>query len=102
MEEATSLSLQENIVCENCSTSNSYNQKFCSVCSFPISGTDDDKRHFRTSVGNRKLLLKDAKEKIKTAKTIIYILAGLMFLIGLYQGIGNEDFVTMILKAWYT
>jgi hypothetical protein len=88
----------ETVSCENCNTPNSINQKFCSSCSFPIAGTDEEKTKFRLTVSSRKRLLEDAKDKMKSAKTIIYIIAGLVFVTGLYQGLANDDFVTMIVN----
>jgi hypothetical protein len=85
-------------VCENCNAKNSLTQKFCSNCSFPIGGTDEERQKFRLNIGSHKLHIKRAHEKIKTGKIIIYVLAGIWFLFGLYQGFANDDFPTMIVN----
>jgi len=86
------------VTCENCGNVNPDNQKFCSMCSFPVGGTEQDKTQFRVVVSSRKGLLKKAQEKMKTAKIIIYVLAGIVFLQGLYLGLANDDFVLMIVN----
>jgi hypothetical protein len=86
--------------CENCSFHNLIDRKFCSQCSFPIGGTDEEKRNFNLTVSSRKRLLSDAKEKIKSAKTIIYVLAGLFFLTGVFVGLVNDDFASMIVSLF--
>lgn len=97
MESSSSLT-PDAITCENCNHVNPGEQKFCSTCSFPVGGTEDEKIKFRLIVSSRKRLLKDATEKMKSAKNIIYVMAGLVFLTGLIQGIVNDDFVTMIVN----
>ncbi len=86
----------ESLPCENCSAEVNPNQKFCSQCSFPANGTEDEKRSFRLLVSSRKRFLKDANEKIKSGKTIIYVLAGLYFVFGLFFGLVNDDIATMV------
>ncbi|HEY4656745.1 MAG TPA: hypothetical protein VIH22_19645 [Cyclobacteriaceae bacterium] len=93
MTEAYSTSLVD---CEHCYASNEYGRKFCSQCSFPIGGTEEEKTSFRLVVSSRKRFLDDAKDKIKSAKTVIYILAGLFFVFGLVIGFVMDDFATMV------
>lgn len=90
--------IPETLECENCRKVNSATQKFCSTCSFPIGGTKVEQQDFRTVIGNHKLLLRDTEEKIKSAKTIIYILAGLVFVTGLIQFFASDDFAAMIVN----
>lgn len=86
------------ITCENCSTPGDPNKKFCSQCSFPIGGTDEEKTSFRLIVSSRKRLLSDAQDKIKSARIAILVLAGIFFVSGLIIGFGNDDFETMIVN----
>lgn len=86
----------ESLVCENCAAEVNAHQKFCSQCSFPANGSEDEKRSFRLLVSSRKRFLKDANEKIKSGKIIIYALAGLYFVFGLFFGFANDDIATMI------
>lgn len=86
------------VTCENCSTRNPGDKKFCSQCSFPIGGNEDEQRSFRLLVSSRKRLLSDAEDKIKRAKYAIYILAGVFFLFGGIAGLANDDMPTLVVN----
>jgi hypothetical protein len=98
MEESITLQQNENLVCENCQNSVPNNLKFCSSCSFPVGGSETEKSTFRSDMGIRRRMLKQAEEKVKTAKIIIYVLAGLTFIMAMINGFVNDDFVTMIVN----
>ncbi len=98
MEEPALTPSADTITCENCAATYTSAQKFCSSCSFPIGGSDEEKSTFRKEIGSRKLLLKDARKKIDDAKIVIYVIAGLMFLVGLFQFFFNDDFISLILN----
>lgn len=83
-------------VCEHCKAYNDEGRKYCSQCSFPIEGTEEEKRSFRLTVSSRKRFLDDARSKIRYAKIVICGLAGLFFLVGMFQGFASDDFVSMI------
>lgn len=97
MEESTD-ALPETLPCENCGNSNLSSQKFCSKCRFPIQGTDEEKKQFRIKINGHKFLAEEAEKELKKPKLIIYVLAGVTLLIGLYHGFANDDFATMILN----
>ena len=99
------------ITCENCNATHAPDKKFCSECSFPIQGTQEEKTSFRLTVGSRKRLLKDAEDKIKSAKTMIYVAAAVFLVSGLiFYAISNDvgillvnlviSLVYLILAAW--
>lgn len=94
----TALNESANITCENCKTVSDALKKFCPQCSFPIGGTEEEQRSFRLMVSSRKRLLSDANDKIKSAKQIIYVLAGFAFVYGLVQGFASDDFGGMIVN----
>jgi hypothetical protein len=89
-EQTTSL-----VACENCQTNTPSVQTYCSQCSFPVNGMEEEKRNFRLLVSSRKRLVKDAEEKMKSSKVIIYIMAGIFFLVGLYMGFGLDDYFSL-------
>jgi hypothetical protein len=91
-------SISPDVTCENCSTQNPVEKKFCSQCSFPVGGTEDEQRSFRLMVSSRKRLLSDASDKIKSAKYTIYILAGIFFLVAGIAGWANEDIPTLVVN----
>jgi|SRR5688572_16838244 len=84
------------LVCENCKAENPVEKKFCSKCSYPIGGTAEEQQSFRLLVSSRKRLLSDAQDKMKSAKTTIYILAAVFFGVGLFVGLYNEDVPTAV------
>jgi hypothetical protein len=87
------------IVCENCSAQNDASLKFCPQCSFPLAGTQDEKREFHMHIGTQKRLLKESQQKINQARNIIFIAAGLTLVIGLIAGFGtDEGFEVMIVS----
>jgi hypothetical protein len=99
MEITPSLSASLDVIsCENCKASNPIDRKFCSQCSYPIAGTDQDRINFRVTVARNKKLLKDSEDKIKSAKTIIYILSGLFFLAGVVAFLQQENFELLIVN----
>jgi hypothetical protein len=85
--------------CENCSNPNSSDLKFCPNCSFPVGGTDEEKSQFRMRIVRNKELIKEAKNKIQTAKIIMYVLAGITFLTGLFQGFSHDNFSGLIINC---
>ena len=85
-------------ICENCSISANASHKFCPNCGFPIGGMEQEKASFRLTVRSRQRFLKDANKQIKNAKYIIYALAGLFLLVGLFQGFAADDFGGMIVN----
>lgn len=87
------------LTCENCQAQNDPLQKFCSECGFPEGGTGDEKRSFRLTVGSHRRLLTDAHKKVRTAKNIIYVLAGIFIVVGLIRGFVQDNFADMILNV---
>jgi hypothetical protein len=84
--------------CENCAAETPPAQKFCSSCSFPVNGTNQEKTSFRLTVSSRKRLLTDANDKVKSGKIAIYVLAGIFFVSGLITFLVNDDVVTFIVS----
>ena len=78
----------------------SFHTKFCSSCSYPISGSLEERQQFVATVGRHKLLIKRAKEKISNAKIIIYLIAGFTFLAGLFAYFKFDDFNLMIVNLF--
>lgn len=86
------------VSCENCDTKNSTDKKFCTTCSFPIAGAEEDKRSFRLVISSRKRLLSDAADQIKSAKIVIYVLAGIFFLSGMIAWFSLEDLGSLVVN----
>lgn len=86
------------IKCENCFKMVAGDKKFCPTCSFPVGGSDDDRLRFRANLANHQAMIKKAEEKVGTARTMIYVLAGIFFLAGIYQWMANDNFELMIIN----
>ena len=86
--------------CENCSALVSNDQKFCSQCSFPANGSDSEKQSFRLHVSSRKRFLSDAQDKIKSSRYIMFGLAGLFLVVGLFVCFGADDFAPMVINIF--
>jgi hypothetical protein len=87
------------ITCESCSNPHAADLNFCPACSYPVGGLEEEKSKFRMRIVRNKQLIKQAKEKIQTAKIIMYVLAALTLLTGIYQGFNNNDFTGLIING---
>ena len=85
-------------ICENCRSQQSNEKKFCSSCSFPVQGTDEEKSSFRLRLSSRKRFLKDAEQKTRSATTMIYVAAGLFFVSGLITFFATDDFAILLVN----
>lgn len=84
--------------CENCATALAADSKFCPGCSYPVGGSEEQKMQFRIRIVRNKELIKASKEKIQTAKIIMYVLSGLTLLQGVYQGFAEDNFNGMVVN----
>jgi hypothetical protein len=89
----------ENIsqTCENCKATVRQQTDKCPSCGFPIGGTEVQKEIYYNQLGSRKDFLKQAQEKIYTARVILWVIAGLSFLYGLINYFASSDSDTRIL-----
>ena len=87
------------LICEHCKAENPLDKKFCTQCRYPIAGTDEEKRRFHSEIAKNKILLRDAEEKIRSAKNIIYILAAFSFLLGLILFFTVNDAASLVVYS---
>lgn len=90
--------------CLNCGATVSETDKFCTKCGFPVKGTEEEQGAYRYKIEHRKKLLKDANQKIRRARTTLYIMAGLCFLAGLFFSFSDnilDGVVYLILALFY-
>lgn len=98
MEESNGIVVNESAACENCGRVNLASQKFCTHCSFPVNGTEEEKNRFKAKINGHKYLMIEAQKELKKPKIIILVLAGFMLVFGFYQGFAKDDFPTMIVN----
>lgn len=58
--------------------------KFCPKCGFPANGTEQDQKNFYHALKLKQDVLDDAQKKLKRVTAMLYILAGINVLYGLY------------------
>jgi len=63
------------------------NEKFCPNCAFPQNGTQTEMKKFKWNIQNKKKLLADQNKAINKARNILFILAGLNLLLGIFVGL---------------
>jgi hypothetical protein len=83
-------------ICEHCKAENLPEKKFCTQCRFPMAGTDEEKSRFRSDIAKNQILLKDAEERIQSAKNIIYVLAGFSIIVGLILFFSQDDTASLV------
>jgi hypothetical protein len=84
------------VTCEHCNAENDSAKNFCTQCRYPIGGSQEERERFHSEIAKNKILLKDAEEKIRSAKNIIYILAGFSILIGLIVYFSQDDMASLV------
>jgi hypothetical protein len=82
--------------CPICKASVPADAKFCSSCGYPIGGTEWDKNEFDYAYEVKRYELTKAREKISTGVTILYVLAGLIFLVNGAFYIGDKDIAYLL------
>lgn len=71
--------------CERCNEDlRESSGKFCPKCGFPANGTEQDQKNFYHSLKLKQDVLDDAQKKLKRVTAMLYILAGINVLYGLY------------------
>ena len=92
MEDFTSLEHQ----CSKCSTPMKVEQKFCVSCGYPENGTRQEKASFVAKAVLERSKAREAPKKIKSARTILFVISGLAFLYGIIIFFTNEDSAALI------
>ena len=71
-------------ICKCCCESINEQDQFCQHCGFPLRETEERQQRFVNNRGYNKEQLKKLESKIEYAAITFYILAGLLFLAGLF------------------
>lgn len=72
------------IQCTKCNTEINQEDVFCSNCGYPENGDQEEKDKFDYRIKLKMNVLKDAKKKLKNVKILLWVLAGLHLLGGLF------------------
>ena len=95
--ESAETSKAESLSCDNCRAIIT-TEKFCTACGFPVRGTAEERMHYQGKVSSSQYWLKESKKKINEGKIVIYILAALTFIFGVFVGLSREDYGLMIVN----
>ena len=81
--------------CDHCKKEAQQHEKFCIACGYPMQGTDEEKKKFNTLNKVKHISLDEYEGKVKSARTTLYVVAGVMALInqkaGSPQGNPNSE-----------
>lgn len=92
------IDIEDFSVCYYCdSTGLNETDKFCPNCGFPQRGTQIEMRKFFWNISNKKKLVEEQKLNVKKARNILFILAGLNFIFGIYLGVIAEKNIAVLI-----
>ena len=83
-------------LCSVCATTLSEDQKFCTHCGFPERGTEEEKSRFHAHKVIEARDEREAKQRVSSARTTLYVVSGLMFLGGLIYFFIDNDISVLI------
>jgi hypothetical protein len=78
--------------CAYCSEPIEPGDAFCIHCGFPLQGTEEEQRSFRTGRMLKEDELDEMKRKVRSAYITIFALSGLFFLAGIYYFASLEPY----------
>ena len=97
MEELNVLEINEP-ACSICKTPITTDDTFCSECGFPENGTDKDVAQFHARNAMQKNQHMDADKKIKSARNVLFVMAGITIVFGvIYFFVDHFNFTKFLL-----
>jgi signal transduction histidine kinase len=79
--------------CSNCQSIIIENAVFCPQCGYPENGTEQDISKYNYSLKIKKDLVEDSKKKMKNVKILLYVIAGINVVVGLFLLMDSVTFV---------
>jgi hypothetical protein len=76
--------MEEQTLCSLCKKVISPEDIYCNNCGYPENGTDEVKGKYDLKIKLKKNVVDGAHKKLKNLKTMLFIIAGLNFVIGMY------------------
>src|SRR5580692_2703627 len=70
-------------LCDSCYTRVDPEDQFCNSCGYPLKGTEDEKRNFRSTLIDPVLNRRDYEKKLQNAANTLYYLTGVFVLSGM-------------------
>ncbi|MGB6268617.1 MAG: hypothetical protein WBF67_06345 [Olleya sp.] len=87
------------IECNHCDTLINEDVAFCTACGYPVQGDEQDVAKFYAKRVMNKRKNSDAKQKIKSARNTLYVIAGFVILFGLFVYYQNDDMPVLIVNV---
>ncbi|WP_179009170.1 zinc ribbon domain-containing protein [Winogradskyella forsetii] len=82
--------------CSKCNTAILQENIFCQECGFPENGTEKDVAQFHARNVMKKNEHMDADKKIKSARNVLYVIAGITILAGLFYFFRDQDIAILV------
>ena len=95
MEELNAVQASESS-CTICKTPMQSLNVFCPECGFPENGTDKDVAQFHARNAMQKNQHMDADKKIKSARNVLYVMAGITVLFGVFYFFMGQDIAVLV------
>ncbi|MBO6880340.1 hypothetical protein [Winogradskyella sp.] len=95
MEDMTILEVSESS-CSICKTPMQTENIYCPECGFPENGTDSDVAKFHARNAMKKNQHMDAGKKIRSARNVLYVMAGIIILFGVVSFFNDQDIALLI------
>jgi len=81
----------DNANCPDCGSANNQSSKYCVACGYPVLGTDEERKKFKSNKAVKKISLEEYDGKIKSAKTTLFVISGFTAVFGTILAlVGNE------------
>jgi hypothetical protein len=77
--------------CRSCQFLNNETAAYCSECGYPFNAIPEDRDRFIQQRDYSKYLLTELNQKIKKVQNMLFILAGLFGLVGIFMFFSNEE-----------
>lgn len=99
-EDTTAGIIVEESKCSNCTQLVKKDETFCGNCGFPENGSEQEKSKFNYSKKLKKNVVDDAKNKLKSVKILLYIMAGINFFYGVYY-LSQDSFMAEAIASFF-
>lgn len=95
MSEEIAINIEES-ACYLCKTSINTSDVYCPECGFPENGTEKEKAQFHARNAMQKNQNIDAAQKIKSARNVLYVMAGIVLVFGFFSFFKDQDVALLV------
>ena len=84
------------LACYVCKTPMNADEVYCPECGYPEKGTDKEKAQFHARNAMQKNQHMDADQKIKSARNVLYVIAGIILVFGFISFFSDQDVAVLV------